>query len=159
MKARALFDVNFFGHLALAQLATPYLRQSRGTLVNVSSIAGKSTCRGSPSTREQVRARGDHLERKRTELEARRRPCNGCFPRLCRNGFPGRTRPGPGRPIAWVQGRRFAISARECAEAIVDGIAHRKRMWSRPVPDGCWVWANRFSRASSSAHGTRLGNG
>lgn len=40
-ETRALFELNFFAPLALAQLAAPHLRESRGALVNVSSIAGQ----------------------------------------------------------------------------------------------------------------------
>ena len=41
--ARALFDLNFFAPFHLAQLAAPWLKKSKGTLVNVSSIAGQMT--------------------------------------------------------------------------------------------------------------------
>jgi hypothetical protein len=43
-----------------------------------------------------------------------------------------------------VRGRRFAVSAGECAEAIVDGIARRKRMVVTPRAGWLLVWANRF---------------
>src|SRR4051794_7716640 len=39
--ARSLFELNFFAPLHLAQLAMPHLKASRGTLVNVISIAGQ----------------------------------------------------------------------------------------------------------------------
>ena len=42
--ARNLFDLNFFAPFHLAQLAAPWLRETQGTLVNVSSIAGQMSC-------------------------------------------------------------------------------------------------------------------
>jgi NAD(P)-dependent dehydrogenase (short-subunit alcohol dehydrogenase family) len=38
---RAQFDVNFFGPIALAQAVLPLLRETRGRIINVSSIGGK----------------------------------------------------------------------------------------------------------------------
>ncbi len=38
---RKLFDVNFFGHVAMMQALLPALIESRGTVVNISSVGGK----------------------------------------------------------------------------------------------------------------------
>ena len=38
---RRLFDINLFGHVAMIQALLPALIESRGTVVNVSSIGGK----------------------------------------------------------------------------------------------------------------------
>jgi NAD(P)-dependent dehydrogenase (short-subunit alcohol dehydrogenase family) len=38
---RRLFDVNLFGHVAMIQALLPALIESRGTIVNISSIGGK----------------------------------------------------------------------------------------------------------------------
>lgn len=38
---RRLFDVNLFGHVAMMQALLPALVESRGTIVNVSSVGGK----------------------------------------------------------------------------------------------------------------------
>jgi len=38
---RRLFDVNLFGHVALTQALLPFLHQSRGRIVNISSVGGK----------------------------------------------------------------------------------------------------------------------
>lgn len=38
---RRLFDVNFFGHVAMTQALLPALIENRGTIVNLSSVGGK----------------------------------------------------------------------------------------------------------------------
>jgi len=38
---RRLFDVNLFGHVAMTQVLLPTLIESRGTVVNISSVGGK----------------------------------------------------------------------------------------------------------------------
>ncbi len=56
---RKLFDVNLFGHVAMMQALLPVLIESRGTVVNISSVGGKvamatygpMAARSSPSKR------------------------------------------------------------------------------------------------------------
>lgn len=43
---RRLFDVNLFGHVAVTQALLPSLLESRGTIVNVSSVGGKVAMAG-----------------------------------------------------------------------------------------------------------------
>ena len=38
---RRLFDVNLFGHVAVTQALLPFLHESRGRIVNISSVGGK----------------------------------------------------------------------------------------------------------------------
>lgn len=38
---RRLFDVNLFGHIAVTQVLLPFLHQSHGRIVNISSVGGK----------------------------------------------------------------------------------------------------------------------
>ena len=42
-EARALFEVNFFGALAVTQAFLPLLRSSRGRVINLSSVSGRFT--------------------------------------------------------------------------------------------------------------------
>jgi short-subunit dehydrogenase len=51
---------------------------------------------------------------------------------------------GPRPPERVVQGKRFAVSATECAEAIVDGIVRRKRIVVTPRSGWALVVANRL---------------
>ena len=40
-EARALFEVNFFGALATTQAFLPFLRESKGRVINMSSVSGR----------------------------------------------------------------------------------------------------------------------
>jgi short-subunit dehydrogenase len=142
-EARALFELNFFAPLALAQLAAPYLRRAGGTLVNVSSIAGQISLPWLPVYSASKFALAAITSAQRTELKRGGVHVMGVFPGYVDTDFQAHA-PGPRPPNLVVQGKRFAISAAECAEAIVDGIANRKRMVVTPRAGWLLVWANRF---------------
>jgi short-subunit dehydrogenase len=143
-EARALFEVNFFGPLALAQLAVPYLRQTHGTIVNVSSIAGQISLPWLPVYSASKFALAAITTAQRTELKRDGVHVMGVFPGYVDTDFQTHA-PGPKPPDRVVRGRRFAVSAGECAEAIVDGIARRKRIVVTPRAGWLLVWANRLS--------------
>jgi short-subunit dehydrogenase len=142
-EARAVFDLNFFAPLALAQLAGPYLRRTGGTLVNVSSIAGQVSLPWLPVYSASKFALAAITSAQRTELKRDGVHVMGVFPGYVDTDFQTHA-PGPRPPDRVVQGKRFAVSAHECAEAIVDGIAHRRRMVVTPQAGWLLIWANRF---------------
>jgi short-subunit dehydrogenase len=142
-EARSVFDLNFFAPLALAQLAVPYLRQTRGTVVNVSSIAGQISLPWLPVYSASKFALAAITSAQRTELKRDGVNVIGVFPGYVETDFQAHAA-GPRPPLRVVQGRRFAVSPRTCAEAIVDGITHRKRMVVTPAAGWLLVWANRF---------------
>jgi short-subunit dehydrogenase len=142
-EARAVFELNFFAPLALALLATPWLRQSRGTLVNISSIAGQISLPWLPVYSASKFALAAITSAQRNELRRDRVHVMGVFPGYVDTAFQAHAA-GPPPPGRIVAGKRFAVSARECAEAIVDGIAHRKRTVVTPRAGLFLVWANRF---------------
>jgi short-subunit dehydrogenase len=142
-EARALFELNFFAPLELAQLAVPHLRQSRGTLVNVSSIAGQISLPWLPVYSASKFAVAAITSAQRTELKAGGVHVMGVFPGYVDTDFQAHAR-GPRPPGRVVQGKRFAVSGRECAEAIVEGIAHRRHTVVTPRSGWLLVWANRL---------------
>jgi short-subunit dehydrogenase len=157
-EARAVFELNFFAPLALAQLAGPYLRRSRGTLVNVSSIAGQISLPWLPVYSASKFALAAITSAQRTELKRDGVHVMGVFPGYVDTEFQAHA-PGPRPPERVVQGRRFAVSPGQCAEAIVDGIVHRRRMVVTPRAGWLLVWANRFFRASSNREWNASRNG
>jgi short-subunit dehydrogenase len=143
LEARAVFELNFFAPLALTQLAAPYLRQTRGTVVNVSSIAGQISLPWLPVYSASKFALAAITSAQRTELKRDGVNVMGVFPGYVDTDFQAHA-PGPRPPDRVVQGKRFAVSPGECAEAIVDGITHRKQMVVTPRAGWLLVWANRF---------------
>lgn len=142
-EARALFELNFFAPLALALQATPWLRQSRGSLVNISSIAGQITLPWLPVYSASKFAIAALTSAQRSELKRDGVHVMGVFPGYVDTNFQAHAA-GPAPPDQVVAGKRFAVSARECAAAIVDGIAHRRKMVVTPRVGWFLVWANRF---------------
>jgi short-subunit dehydrogenase len=142
-EARAVFEVNFFAPVALAQLAIPYLRQTRGVVVNVSSIAGQISLPWLPIYSASKFALAAITSAQRTELKRDGVHVMGVFPGYVDTDFQDHA-PGPRPPHAVVRARRFAVSANDCAEAIVDGIAYRRRAVVTPRAGWLLVWANRL---------------
>jgi short-subunit dehydrogenase len=140
--ARALFDLNFFAPMALAQLATPYLRRARGSLVNLSSIAGQIALPWLPVYSASKFALAAITTAQRAELRRDGIHVMGVFPGYVNTDF---QRHASGTPPAVIAGnRRFAVSAADCAEAIAGGIEHRRRMVVTPRAGWLFVWANRL---------------
>jgi short-subunit dehydrogenase len=142
-EARAVFELNFFAPFSLAQLAAAALRESRGTLVNVSSIAGQISLPWLPVYSASKFALAALTSAQRSELRRDGVNVMGVFPGYVDTDFQ-RHAAGPRPPDRVAQGKRFAVSAEECAAAIVEGIAHRKRMVITPRAGWFLVWANRF---------------
>ena len=130
-EARAVFDLNFFAPLALAQLAIPYLRETRGAIVNISSIAGQIPLPWLPVYSASKAALASITATQRIELRRDGVNVMGVFPGYVNTNFQANA-PGPRPPARVVQGKRFAVSAEDCAEAIVRGIEGRKRMVVTP---------------------------
>ena len=142
-EARGVFELNFFAPLELAQLAAAHLRETRGSLVNVSSIAGQISLPWLPVYSASKFALAAITSAQRTELRRSGVHVMGVFPGYVDTDFQLNAA-GPRPPDLVVQGKRFAVSAAECAEAIVDGIVRRKRVVVTPRSGWALVLANRL---------------
>jgi short-subunit dehydrogenase len=130
-EARAIFELNFFAPLALAQLAAPHLRASRGTIVNISSIAGEIPLPWMPVYSASKGALASITATQRLELRRDGVHVMGVFPGYVDTDFQANA-PGPRPPAGVVRAKRFSVSAADCAEAIVRGIEGRRRMVVTP---------------------------
>jgi len=126
-QARRLFELNFFAALDLIQQAVPTMRaQGEGMIVNVSSIAGKVTfpwltlyC----ASKYALNALGDGL---RMELAGTGVHVLNVCPGHVSTGFPRHALEG--QPPPAVTGKGWAaITAEQCAEAIVRGVEREAR--------------------------------
>jgi short-subunit dehydrogenase len=141
--ARGLFDLNFFAPFHLAQLAVPWLRKTRGTIVNVSSIAGQISMPWLPVYSASKFALASLTSTQRLELRRHGVNVMAVFPGYVDTDFQAHAA-GSAPPDAVVKGRRFSVSAAECAEAIVRGIERRSNVVVTPRIGWMLVWFNRF---------------
>jgi short-subunit dehydrogenase len=157
-EARAVFELNFFAPFALSQLASPHLRKSRGTVVNVSSIAGQVSLPWLPVYSASKFALAAITSAQRAELRRDGVNVIGVFPGYVNTEFQAHAA-GPRPPQRVVQAKRFAVSAEECAEAIIAGISNRRRTVVTPRSGWLLVWANRFFPALVESQLERTSNG
>ena len=140
---RALFELNFFAPFALSQLALPWLRKSGVRCVNISSIAGQISLPWLPVYSASKFALAAITSAQRTELRRDGVHVMGVFPGYVNTDFQAHAA-GPRPPQRVVQGKRFAVSAEDCAAAIIHGITSGKRTVVTPRSGWALVWANRL---------------
>jgi hypothetical protein len=141
--ARDLFELNFFAPLHLAQLATPLLAKSRGTLVNVASIAAQITLPWLPIYSASKFALASLSTSQRIDLRARGVHVMAVFPGYVDTDFQAHAT-GSAPPASVVKGKRFAVTAEECAEAILRGVEKGRNIVVTPRAGWAAIWMNRL---------------
>lgn len=161
---RALWELNFFAPLELARLAVPHmLRQPRlpgareaGMVVNVSSVAGKVTLPWFTMYSASKFALGSWTEGLRMEyLGEGLRTLTAC-PGSIRTDFGRNVLAGKAPAAVDANKERFAISAAQCAHAIVRGIARNHRTVVTPPSAWGLVVAARLVPRLLERHLARL---
>jgi short-subunit dehydrogenase len=140
---RAMFELNFFAPLHLAQLVAPYLRQTRGTLVNVSSIAGQVVLPWLPIYSATKFALSAVSVAQRADLRRDGVHVMVAYPGYVNTRFQSHAT-GPAPPARLAGDRRFAVSPEVCSEAIVRGIERRRPIVVTPRTGLAFVWFHRF---------------
>lgn len=142
-EARRLMELNFFAPMALAQIATPHLRHARGALVNISSIAGQISLPWLPVYSASKFALASLSGSQRMELRRSGVNVMCVYPGYVKTEFQDHAI-GPKPPQVVVEGKRFAVTATQCAEAIVRGIENRRRTVVTPRIGWALVWLYRL---------------
>jgi len=134
---RRMFELNLFAPLALAQLAAPHMRERKtGMIVNISSIGGKVTLPWMTLYSVSKFALGALTDGLRAELRADGIRVMTVCPGYVKTEFQAHALGAhPPEPIA--KGKRFAITAEECAEAVAHGVEREAR--TVVVPRIGWV--------------------
>lgn len=126
-EVRQLLELNLLAPLALAQLAVAHMRERRGgMIVNVGSIAGKMTLPWLTIYSASKFALGALTEGMRMELRRDGVRTMIVCPGYVQTAFQQNAR-GGAPPQAMVRGRRFAITAEQCATAIRKGVERDAR--------------------------------
>jgi short-subunit dehydrogenase len=137
-QVRRLYELNLMAPLELIQLVVPHMQRQRdGTIVNVTSIAGKVALPWFPNytaSKFAVCALTDTL---RTELQPWGIRCMTLCPGYVKTGFQDHALAGRPPDRLWSM-RRFAITAAQCAEACVRGLERDKRTVVVPAL-GAWL--------------------
>jgi short-subunit dehydrogenase len=142
--ARALFELNFFAPFAMIGLVTPGMRERRsGTIVNVSSIAGKMTLPWLTLYSASKYALGSLTDGLRMELSQDGIRTITVCPGYVRTRFQEHAR-GGAPPPKIARANRFAITAEQCAEAIVRGVERGARTVMAPPSGWLLVLAERL---------------
>ena len=130
--ARYLMEVNYFAPLGMIQLVAPHMRARRsGMIVNVASIGGKMTLPWMTLYSASKYALGSLTEGLRMELRRDGVRTMLVCPGYVKTRFQQNARAGEA-PERVVQGRRFAITAAECAVAIRRGVERDARTVMTP---------------------------
>ena len=87
-------------------------------------------------------------------IEARRRPCNGGFSRLCRTLIFRRMPPDRGRRIAWSRARDSRFRPKNARSNCRRNYTPQADGCHASLPDGCWFGPIGFSRLCRVANGT-----
>jgi short-subunit dehydrogenase len=124
---RRMMELNFYAPLKLIQAAVPHMRaRGDGVIVNVGSIAGKVTLPWLTLYSSTKYALGSLSDGLRVELARYRINVMTVCPGYVNTGFQSHIIGGT-VPEKLASSRPFAVTAEECAEAIVRGIERGKR--------------------------------
>ncbi len=151
-ETRALFDLNFFAPLALAQAAIPVFRKQRsGMIVNVGSIAGDVPLPWMPLYSASKAALASLTRSLRTELAPDGIAVLLVSPGYVLTDFHQHSfgLPPPPRVVA---GKRFAITPDQCAAAILAGISRRSRSVITPPWGSFFIALHRLFPTAVEAH-------
>lgn len=141
---RWLMELNLFAPLALAQLVVPHMRARRcGMIVNVGSIGGKVPLPWMTLYCASKYALGALTEGLRMELKRDGIRTMIVCPGYVKTAFQRNARGGP-IPSTVERGRRFAITAAECAAAIRRGVERDARTVVAPAAVWLLVLAMRL---------------
>lgn len=136
-QVRALFEVNFFAPFEMARLVIPAMRARRsGMIVNVGSIAGKTTLPWMNLYSATKSALGTFTEGLRMELMRDGIRTMLVCPGYVKTGFQQHTLRGSA-PRAVASRRYMAITPEACASAIARGVEREAR--TVLAPPGGWL--------------------
>jgi short-subunit dehydrogenase len=136
-ETRAMFELNLFAPIAMTQLVAPHMRESGGgMLVNIGSIAGKTTLPWFTLYSASKFALGSLTEGLGMELAPHNIRAMLVCPGYVKTEFQSHALIGR-PPDRLLKGKKFAITAGQCAEAIARGVERGAR--TVVTPKSGWV--------------------
>jgi short-subunit dehydrogenase len=154
-ETRSLFELNLFAPLALANLVIPHMRRAgTGVIVNVGSIAGYVALPWLTlysATKSALSAATDGL---RMELKGTGIHLISVSPGYVKTPFHEHAIGTP--PAAIANRRPSAISAEQCARAIVRGVEREARTVVTPRIGWLLIWLQRLAPSMVDSRLTQL---
>jgi short-subunit dehydrogenase len=152
-----LFRINAMGTVWCVRHAYPSLKRTRGLVVGVSSLAGKTGVPGRTTYCTSKFAQSGFLEAFRIEAEEHGVAVMAAFPGVVKTEFRRRGWNGMGLP-AGVSGlaEEGAMPVEECARLIADGMRRRRRevVMTARARAGLWLKLIAPSRVDAMARAT-----
>lgn len=149
---RQMFELNLFAPLAMIQTVAPHMRaQKSGMIVNVGSIAGKLTVPWLTLYSASKFAMGSLTNGIRMELEREGIRAMQVCPGYVNTNFQQHAL-GTHPPESIVRGKKFAISAKQCAEAIARGVERNARTVVTPRTGWLLIALARLLPATVDGH-------
>ena len=142
---RGVIETNFMGSVACTYHALPHLRERRGRVVAVSSLAGKMGLPGSTSYSASKFAMAGFFDALRVELMDSGVSVTVVYPGFVATEFAERTERTDGT-VFGEAGRRFysprTMTAETCARRILKAAARRKRHLYMTLSGRVGMWMN-----------------
>jgi short-subunit dehydrogenase len=158
-EAHAMFELNLFAPLGMIQLVTPHMRERRsGMLVNIGSIAGKVTLPWFTLYSATKFALGSLTDGLRMELAGDGIRTMVVCPGYVSTNFQSHALVGRA-PDRLLKGKRFAITAEQCAEAVARGVERNARTVVTPAIGWALIAAQRLFPAVVEAQMTKIYRG
>jgi short-subunit dehydrogenase len=142
---KELMDVNFWGTVYCTKYALPYLEQSKGSIVGISSIAGYRGLPARTGYSSSKFAMQGFLEALRTELRPKGVHVMWAAPGFTASNIRNTALSADGNvqkesPLSEDK----LMSAEACAELILNGIVHKKRTLVMTLQGKATVWMNKL---------------
>jgi len=123
-----VIQVNFFGSVYCTHYALPYLKETRGRLVGISSLRGKFPSATADGYGASKHAMAEFFESLRNELVGSGVSVTMIYPGWVRTGISSRAVRADGRPTGEISiHEKGAMSVETCTRLIVEAVAKRKR--------------------------------
>ena len=143
---RRIMDVNYFGAVACTHAALPFLKQSRGRIVNVASLTGKTGVPTRSGYAASKHAMAGFFDSLRIELAGSGVSVTTAFPGFVATGV-RRHAVGPdGQPLGESPIQEDRVMPPEtCARLILEAADKRKREVVMTAKGKIGVWARLFA--------------
>lgn len=143
---RQIMDVNFFGAVYCVKYSLPYLKETKGVIVNISSIAGYRGLTGRTGYSASKYALNGFAEALRTEIK----PFGIHVLQVCPNFTTSNIRKSALTKDGKAQGdsprdEHSMMSAEKVAEYVYKGVVYKRRQIILTFSGNFIVWLNRWA--------------